>query len=183
MSDPEQHGIAPGLLIAMPQLNDPNFARSVVLLLEHNEDGSFGVVINNPIPAAVTLQGEAGEPIPVVENVFLGGPVAPHVCMVIHGSGWCCDRTQTVVDGLCMSEPSTAMPNLLEQTEVRFRFIMGYAGWGAGQLESEMARGAWLCSPVTDRLALEVEPEDQWKAVIVNLGIDPMMLIPAPTTQ
>ena len=183
MSDPEQQSVAPGLLIAMPQLKDPNFARSVVLLLEHNEEGSFGVVINNPIPAAVTLQGEDGEPIPVVENVFLGGPVAPHVCMVIHGSGWSCDRTQTVVDGLCMSEPSTAMPNLLEQNQIPFRFIMGYAGWGAGQLESEMSRGAWLCSPVTDHLALEVEPEEQWKAVIGNLGIDPMMLIPASTTQ
>lgn len=179
----EEQSVAPGLLIAMPQLKDPNFARSVVLLLEHNEEGSFGVVINNPIPAAVTLQGDAGEPIPVVENVFLGGPVAPHVCMVVHSSEWQCERTQTVAEGLCMSEPSTAMPNLLDKDEVVFRFIMGYAGWGAGQLESEMARGAWLCSPVTLDLVLGTEPEEQWNTVIRSLGIDPMMLIPAPTAQ
>lgn len=175
--------IAPGLLIAMPQLKDPNFAKSVVLLLEHNEDGAFGVVVNNPIPATVTLQGDDGEPIPVVGNVFLGGPVSPHVCMVVHGPGWQCERTQTVVEGLCMSEPSAAMPSLLEQEEVPFRFIMGYAGWGAGQLESEMARGAWLCSPVTAELTLNEEPDNQWNAVIRSLGVDPMMLVPASTTQ
>jgi len=60
---------------------------------------------------------------------------------------------------------------------------MGYAGWGAGQLESEMARGAWLCSPVTLDLVLGTEPEEQWNTVIRSLGIDPMMLIPAPTAQ
>ena len=132
----------------MPQLQDPNFARSVVLLLEHNDEGSFGVVINNPIPAAVTLQASDGEPIPVVDNVFLGGPVAPHVCMVVHDAGWTCERTQTIVEGLCISEPSASMPHLLDQESVPFRFIMGYAGWGEGQLQSELASGAWLCCPL-----------------------------------
>jgi putative transcriptional regulator len=180
---PVSDSLAPGLLIAMPQLNDPNFARSVVLLLEHNEDGSFGVVINNPIPAAVTLQSPDGEPIPVVANVFLGGPVAPHVCMVVHGSAWASERTQTIVEGLCVSEPSVSMPQLVEQSTVPFRFIMGYAGWGPGQLQAELAEGAWLTRPVTAPLVLDTEPDEQWKAVIRSMGIDPMMLVPSTTPQ
>jgi putative transcriptional regulator len=178
-----QNDIAPGLLIAMPQLQDPNFRRAVVLMLEHNQEGSFGVVINNPVSAAVTLQSSSGAEVPITESIYLGGPVAPHVCMVIHGSGWRGERSQELAPGLCVSEPSTSMPHLLNQTEVPFRFVMGYAGWGPGQLPWEMARGAWLCSPVTAHLVLAVEPKDQWDTVIRNLGIDPMMLVPATSTQ
>jgi putative transcriptional regulator len=175
--------IAPGLLIAMPQLRDPNFKRAVVLMLEHNEEGSFGVVINNPLSAAVTIQTGEGDPIPVVRNVYLGGPVSPHLCMMIHGSGWRSDRTQEIVPGLCVTEPSAAVPQLLQQEDVHYRFVMGYAGWGPGQLPEEMARGAWLCSPVSSGLVLDVEPAEQWAAVIRNLGIDPMMLVPSSMTQ
>lgn len=181
--DSTQENIAPGLLIAMPQLQDPNFKRMVVLMLEHNEDGAFGVVINNPIPAALTLQSGDGEQIPVLENVYLGGPVAPHVCLVLHGAGWRCDRTQEVVEGVYVTEPSAAVPHLLEQDDVPFRFIMGYAGWGPGQLASELGRGAWLCSPANARLVLELEPDEQWKAAIQHLGIDPMMLVPSSMPQ
>ena len=167
----------------MPQLRDPNFHRMVVLMLEHNEEGSFGVVVNNPCSASVTIQSNEGDSLSVGRNVFIGGPVSPHVCMVVHGSGWRCERTKEVVEGLCISEPSASMPHLLEQTEVPYRFIMGYAGWGPGQLSSEMTKGAWLTSPVRANLVIDEEPEKQWEAVISNLGIDPMMLIPATTLQ
>jgi putative transcriptional regulator len=183
MAEVEQSRLAPGLLIAMPQLRDPNFERSVVLMLEHDEKGSFGVVINNPIEATVTLQSEDGEEIPVVDNVFLGGPVAPHVCMVIHGSGWSNERTQTVSEGLFVTEPSVAVPHLLSLGDIPFRFVMGYAGWGPGQLSGELAAGAWLCAPVTADLVLHLDPEHQWTTVIRRLGVDPMMLIPAAGPQ
>lgn len=186
MSQAQENPIAPGLLIAMPQLFDPNFKRAVVLMLEHNDEGSFGIVINRPITAAVSLQAdleEIDDEAPVVRNVFLGGPVAPHLCMMLHGSGWKTERTHEIVDGLCLTEPSVAVPQLMDQDEVKYRFVMGYAGWGPGQLSAEMAGGAWLCSPVTADLVLEVDPDDQWTRVIQNLGIDPMMLVPSSTTQ
>jgi putative transcriptional regulator len=183
MFETEQDALAPGLLIAMPQLTDPNFEGSVILMLEHNEEGSFGIVVNNPVEAAITLHSEKGEDVPVIENVFLGGPVAPHVCMVLHSSEWSGERSQALIDGLYMSEPSHAVPQLLERTDVSFRFIMGYSGWGPGQLAGELAHGAWLCSPVTADLVLNTVPEDQWSIVIKNLGIDPLMLVPAGTTQ
>jgi putative transcriptional regulator len=174
--------IVPGLLVAMPQMQDPNFNRTVILLLEHNEDGSFGVVVNNKIPAEVTIQLDEKETVPVVENVFLGGPVAPHVCMVIHRSAWQCERTQEIVKGLSVTEPSHAMPQLMDEG-IDFRFIMGYAGWGPGQLESEMAHGTWLCCPLKADLVLQPSPDNQWEAVIQSLGIDPMMLVPATSLQ
>lgn len=183
MPSKEHDSIAPGLLIAMPQLSDPNFKRAVVLMLEHNEEGSFGIVINNPISAAVTLDIEGSEPLPIVKNVYLGGPVGPNLCMVVHSSRWRSDRTQDVVEGLCVTEPSAAVPHLIMQDEVPFRFVMGYSGWGPGQLSTELARGAWLCSPATAPLVLDTEPPDQWHAVIRSLGIDPLMLVPSSTTQ
>jgi putative transcriptional regulator len=183
MPSREHDRIAPGLLIAMPQLADPNFKRAVVLMLEHNEEGSFGIVVNNPISAAVTLDVEGSEPIPIVKNVYLGGPVGPNLCMVVHGSQWHCDRTHDIVDGLSVTEPSSAIPHLVTQDVVPFRFVMGYSGWGPGQLSTELARGAWLCCPVTAELVLQSEPSQQWQHVIRSLGIDPLMLVPSSTTQ
>ena len=168
----------------MPQLDDPNFERSVILMLEHNDEGSFGIVINRPISAEVNIEVEdEDEEVPVVRNVYLGGPVAPHLCMMLHGSEWKTERSHEIIEGLCLTEPSVSVPILMNQDDVRYRFIMGYAGWGPGQLSSEMASGAWLYSPATADLVLEKEPEEQWSAVIRNLGIDPMMLVPSTTTQ
>ena len=84
----ESQELAPGFLIAMPQLLDPNFARSVVLMLEHGDEGSLGMVINNPITIPLTLQLGDDQMIKVDKNIFLGGPVAPNIAMVIHGDGW-----------------------------------------------------------------------------------------------
>ena len=103
--------------------------------------------------------------------------------MVVHAASWSCERTQEIVDGLCVTEPSEAVPHLLDQDEIPFRFVMGYAGWGPGQLSAELAQGAWLCFPVTDNLVLSCDPETQWETVIRSMGIDPMMLVPSSTTQ
>jgi putative transcriptional regulator len=142
------------------------------------------VVVNHLVSATITLQAQSDEPdTPVVDKVYLGGPVSPQVCMVVHGDGWRCEKSQEISAGLLVSEPSSAVPFLIKQEEVPYRFIMGYAGWGPGQLSSEMAQGAWLCAPVSADLVLRVEPKEQWQAVIRHLGIDPMMLVPASSTQ
>ncbi|MCA9563827.1 MAG: YqgE/AlgH family protein, partial [Myxococcales bacterium] len=150
---------------------------------EHNEEGAFGVVVNNRIPAHVTLQSADGEEAPVVQDVFLGGPVSPHICMVLHTPEWSCEETQTVVEGICVTEPSVAVASLLRQSVAGFRFIMGYAGWGEGQLESELAGGAWLSTPVFADIVMNEEPDKQWEAAIRRLGIDPLMLVPSTTPQ
>lgn len=182
MEQRELTHLAPGFLVAMPQLQDPNFARMVVLMLEHNAEGSLGIVLNNPVPMSITFL-IADKEVQVLNNVFLGGPVSPDVAMIIHGAGFECEGTHEIVPGLFISEPSKAVPVLTEQTEVPFRFMLGYAGWGPGQLAEEMAEGAWLFSPATAELALKVEPRDQWVTVIKSLGIDPMMLVPSSVKQ
>ncbi|MBN1946311.1 MAG: YqgE/AlgH family protein [Bradymonadales bacterium] len=174
--------LAPGFLVAMPQLTDPNFSRMVVLMLEHNEEGSLGIVINNPLPVAITFQ-VGGQEVEIAQNIYLGGPVSPNVAMIIHGAGFQCEGTQEIIEGLCLSEPSKAVPALTKQSEVPYRFLLGYAGWGPGQLAGEMAEGAWLFSPASAQLALEVDPNEQWNTVIRSLGIDPMMLVPSSMKQ
>ena len=183
MQTMEQEHLAPGFLIAMPQLNDPNFNRTVVLILEHNNDGSLGLVINNPIPFSISFQFEEDKEISIDNNIFVGGPVARNVAMVIHGEGFMCEHTQELTKGLYLSGPSIAIPQLVQQTEVPYRLALGYSGWAPKQLADEMAEGSWLTCPVTAELALNVEPEKQWETVIRSMGIDPMMLIPSGMIQ
>lgn len=179
----EQLAIAPGLLIAMPQLLDPNFRRSVVLMLEHNEEGSFGVVLNNPITETVTIQNEAGEALSVTEHLYLGGPVSPQVGLVVHGDGWRGERTHEILPGLCVSEPSQAIPHLLQLETVPYRFVVGYSGWGPKQLENELAYGSWLTSAADASFVFERPADRQWEDAIRRLGIDPIMLVPSSDIQ
>lgn len=183
MAPVERHSIAPGLLIAMPQLLDPNFKRSVVLILEHNKEGSFGVVINNPMTESVSIRTEDDSEYSLTRNVFLGGPVAPQVGLVLHGPGWQNERTQTIIEGLCVSEPSTAIPHLLNQDDVPYRFIVGYSGWGPQQLETELAYGSWLTSDASAEFLFTQNPARQWELAIRALGIDPLMLVQSSDIQ
>ncbi|MCA9522884.1 MAG: YqgE/AlgH family protein [Myxococcales bacterium] len=179
----EQLSIAPGLLIAMPQLLDPNFRRSVVLMLEHNDDGSFGVVLNNPIHETVTIHNEAGEAFSVTDHLYLGGPVSPQVGLVVHGDGWRGERTHEIMPGLCVSEPSQAIPRLLELDSVPYRFVVGYSGWGPKQLENELAYGSWLTSSTSADFIFDRPAVNQWEEAIRALGIDPIMLVPSSDIQ
>lgn len=169
--------LAPGLLIAMPQLLDPNFTRSVVLMIEHNEQGSFGLVINQPSPIkAVELLSSLemvwrGDDDAVV---WSGGPVSPTTGWVLHepvpglsGAG-----TTTVAPGVALSSSPDRLRALADRPPGRIRLLLGYSGWGAGQLAGEMARGSWLHADVDPALIFDVDPEDMWTEAVRSLGID-----------
>src|SRR5688572_8675998 len=145
--------VAPGLLLAMPQLIDPNFAPSVVLMIEHTDDGSFGLVINRPSSmSVVTLlkalevdwRGAGGA------VVWGGGPVMPATGWVLHAplSGPEAPIEQpgtiTIAPGIALSTSPDMLKHIARRPPPRLRFLLGYSGWGPGQLTSEMARGSWL---------------------------------------
>ena len=177
-----ERGIAPGLLLAMPQMGDPNFRRSVVLMVEHNAEQSFGLVVNRPSEVPVS---EVMTPLGVAwretdARVFMGGPVAP-------GSGWLLhepvdnaldDATLDLVPGLSLSNSREQLLAFAEQPPGRLRFLMGYAGWGGGQLESELARGDWLLAEASAELIFSTPPEEMWNAALAQLGVDPAALVP-----
>jgi len=130
------------LLIAAPQLFDPNFQGTVVLLIEHNEDGAFGVVLNRPSDTTVQEVWEqvGQEPTDSLETIHVGGPV-PGPLLALHDAGPLSESE--VMPGIHLSTQRDALDQLV-RSRAEFRLFSGYAGWGGGQLETELTQGGWL---------------------------------------
>ncbi|WP_280891425.1 YqgE/AlgH family protein [Streptomyces sp. LBL] len=160
------------LLVATPALADPNFDRAVVLLLDHDEEGSLGVVLNRPTPVDVGdilegWAGLAGEP----GVVFQGGPVSLDSALgvaVIPGGG-SADRTPLGwrrVHGAIGLVDLEAPPELLASALGSLRIFAGYAGWGPGQLEDELVEGAWYVVESEPGDVSSPSPERLWREVL-----------------
>ena len=153
-------GLKGMLLVAAPGLLDPNFFRTVVLILEHTDDGAVGVVLNRPsehelVSALPDWEERAAAP----SVVFVGGPVG-------EGTAICLGRTGGS-DDIAVIDAS-GDPDELAPSEVRF--FSGYAGWGEGQLEDEIDEGAWLVLEAEPDDALDDEPELLWAKVLERQG-------------
>ncbi len=164
----------------MPQLDDPNFRRTVVLLCQHSSEGAWGLVLNRP---AGTSAVKAVRLDPPVEHdngleLWVGGPVEPERgCLLLGASPEDEDAVQ-VCDGIYISGSAVLLRHLLEQgaQPVRTRLLMGYAGWGPGQLDEELRESAWLISDVDTDLIFDVGPDEMWETAIRRLGADPTSL-------
>lgn len=172
--------LAPGLLVATPQLTDSNFRRSVILMLEHGESGSMGLIINRG--ASLTLgdlaknQSLTIAPEREKQPVFMGGPVENHRGFVLHDNERVTEKHE-VVPGLYLSLTLDTLGPLLKDPGGRLRFCLGYAGWSAGQLESELASGSWLYAEASARPVLEGDPGLLWDHTLKSMGVDPAMLL------
>ncbi len=176
--------VAPGLLIAMPQLADPNFHRSVVLMIEHQSEGSFGLIVNRPsknrlsellAPLAIRWRGNP-------EAVaWWGGPVQPESGWILHEpvTGLVNETTSEVAPGLLLSSAPSVLRSLSEHPPGRVRLVLGYAGWGPEQLEGELREGAWVNSDVTADLVFNTPSDELWEAAVRRIGIEPQSLVPA----
>lgn len=175
--------LAPGLLIAMPQLADPNFARSVVLMIEHNDHGSFGLVINQPSPITAvelleSLEMEWGGTADTV--VWSGGPVSPSTGWILHepvaaiadGPG-----TAAVGPGIDLSTSPERLRMLARRPPERLRILLGYSGWGPGQLAREMADGSWLHADLDPAIVFDLDADAMWRAAVASLGISPDAIV------
>jgi putative transcriptional regulator len=173
--------LAPGFLIAMPQLGDPNFHRAVVFVFQHGPEGARGLVLNRPSP--VTLRDVArGQSLTVAprlapQKIYVGGPVEPQRGFVLHDRDTV-DEKQPLSEGLFLSETVDALEALLSDAGGSLRFYLGYAGWGPGQLERELAAGAWLFTEAATPTVLGGQPETLWDDTLRSLGVDPAMLQP-----
>jgi len=175
----ESANLAPGLLLAMPQLADPNFSRAVVLMIEHNEQGSFGLVINHPSPIKATELLESlemrwrGEDSAVV---WAGGPVSPSTGWVLHeplGIAQPGQGTIAITSSILLSTSPDRLRAIANQPPRNIRLLLGYSGWGPGQLAEEMARGAWLHTDAVPSLVFETPPDEIWDTAMRTLGINP----------
>ncbi len=176
------NALAPGFLIAMPQLGDPNFNRSVILVIEHGEGGAMGLVLNRAAP--LTLKDVAnGQELLIAESlegepIYLGGPVEPQRGFVLHDSAEVEERHE-VLPGLFLSVTMDAFAPMLKRGGMKLRFCLGYAGWGAGQLEQEISQGAWLFTEASQGAVLEGDAEKLWEDTLRSMGVDPAMLFQA----
>jgi len=172
--------LAPGFLVAMPSLGESTFKRSVILMLEHGENGSMGLVINRGAPLTLgelaRNQSLGIAPERVGQPVFVGGPVEPHRGFVLHDDERVTEKHE-VVPGLFLSLTLDTLGPLLKDPSRHLRFCLGYAGWGAGQLESELASGSWLYAQASARPVLEGDPGLLWDSTLKSVGVDPAMLM------
>lgn len=174
MSEP----FRPTLLLSMPQLLDPNFNRTVVLLVDYAPEGAFGLVLNRPTDMPASSMVHLSPPVVSVSEMplWIGGPVQPE-------RGWIllAEEPQSdfkmIRDGLYLSTSADLLRHVLETNPApRARVFAGYAGWGPGQLDEELAQSAWLMSDIDLDLVFDIRPEAMWETAIRRLGADPSTL-------
>ena len=173
-----QQSLAGSLLVASPELGDPNFEQTVVLMLQDDEEGAMGVVVNRPYgsaPIAELLRrlgidpGDAqGE-----TELFYGGPVQPAVGMVVHGTDYALPSTREVVPGIAVtSDPKVLADIALGRGPHQAIPVLGYAGWAPGQLASELAQGSWSILPADPLLVFAADPTQVWKKAYARRGVE-----------
>lgn len=187
-----RQSLAPGFLIASPPLGDPNFDRTVVLLAVHNEDGALGFVINRPAPMSLgevlNLAGYRGPETNDRGVVFLGGPVSPSM-------GWILCRDPSleaeqegvlvVDDRIRVTSRRSAFDDLVQdrnalagEVDPKRRFVvLGYSGWGPGQLEKEISAGAWMPSALDEGVLFDVDVEQRWERAYALIGLSPLVMM------
>jgi putative transcriptional regulator len=174
--------LAPTLIIAMPQLTDPHFHRTVVLLIEKNEEGAFGVVINragdskvNELCTGLDLEWGGDEE----AMALYGGPVGAQQGFLLHGA--VADdvsvASREVSPGVCIASDMETFRALCQRPPADFRILLGYAGWAPGQLDAEMLAGAWLTTEVTPDIVFRTPMDAMWENSLRGIGIDPTMLV------
>jgi putative transcriptional regulator len=157
------------LLIASPGLLDPNFRRTVVLITEHNEEGAAGLVLNRPSEAEVSeLVPQLEDLVDDGDHVWMGGPVQQNAVLVL-GEFLDPDDAAVPLFG-SLGFPSLDEPEDVVPLTTRRRIFAGYAGWGSGQLEDELAREDWILEPAINDDAFTEAPDELWADVLRRKG-------------
>ena len=164
-------------LIAMPGLEDENFDHSVTLLCEHSDDGAIGLVINRPIELTFSeMMGQMGfefDQADAERQIFWGGPVQPERGFVVHRAPATWESCMQVADNLYITTSRDILRAIgLGEGPKEYFIALGYAGWSAGQLESEMLNNAWLNTPVDQAILFNTPARDRWQAATRLLGVD-----------
>lgn len=168
-------------LISEPFLGDPNFERSVVLLCEHNEQGSFGLVLNQKSNLSL---GDVMEGIYGDFQLYVGGPVEQNTLHYIHRLGDQIPESIPLGNGIYWSgdfEEIKTLMNIGKIPENDIRFFLGYSGWGERQLTDEMKRNSWIVSNADAEFIFDTPNEQFWRAVLKRMGGEYKVLSNYPT--
>jgi len=165
-------------LIAMPALGDPNFDHTVTYICEHNADGALGLVVNRPTGMQLSdifgqMSLEASDDELADAAVLQGGPVQQERGFVIHDQSGDWGSTLEVSDGIHVTTSRDILEAMADgKGPGNALVVVGYAGWGAGQLEHEMAANAWLTVPANKEILFSIPFGDRWRAAAASIGID-----------
>ncbi len=170
------HSLRGHFLIAHKHLKDTNFYKTVVLIVEHGDDGAMGVVVNRPSSIKVAHALSEHFDFPDDENVvYLGGPVEPGALFILHNAPELNGQEKPVVPGLYVAGSSEVFQSVIRAAAeghvgLNFRVFCGCAGWSAGQLEGELARGDWYSHPADSGSLFQVDPYELWDLQVANVN-------------
>ena len=159
------------LLISEPILSDFYFNRSVVLLADHNEEGSFGLIINKPTD--LKLSDISDDFDGVNTRLYIGGPVKTDSIYFIHTRGDLVSGSARIMEGLYWGGQADELKELILKkkiSEKEIRFFIGYSGWKAGQLIEEFESQSWITAGTTAQQVLHTEPNRMWRKMLISLG-------------
>jgi putative transcriptional regulator len=177
--------LAPGFLVAPPPMGDPNFDHSLVLMALHDENGSLGFIVNrrSQVSLHALLRELDIEPVLGDKPVLIGGPVSGSTGFVLyeHEPGQPLGAGVEVSSRISLSPSKEVLTAAAKgQLPGRFELMLGYAGWGPGQLMTEIQRGSWLCTDFEPQLVFDVPLEKRWEEAYTRLGVSPLSFMNVP---
>lgn len=164
-------------LVSTPQMSDPRFEEHVIYICAHNEDGAMGVAINQPNRAFSLAEVLRGANLPIPEGelppVHIGGPVDLESAFILYLSEYFAEHRLDVSETVSLTRETKVLEDIAKgQGPDKFLFILGYTGWGPGQLERELMENGWLSVPANDEIIFSSPDEFKWKAAAMQYGID-----------
>jgi putative transcriptional regulator len=173
----------PILLAAMPQVQDPFFHESVVLLVHHDDEGSFGLIVNRPteLKIADILNGMKLRWEGSAESLaYFGGPVRPQQGTILYQEQEAgeleIEGASQIFPGIQTTQHFSDLALLAEKPPRGLRLVLGYAGWGEQQLVQEIVRNDWITAPIRTELVFSERPERVWSETLISVGLDPSSL-------
>jgi len=169
--------LIPGLLTAMPTLQDPYFEKTVILMCNYTEEGAFGIIVNTPSSTEVKdiLTDEIEEKDQFDLPVLIGGPVHPESFWAVHTSDYEGETTTKISSNISLSSAQDVLIAMINNKGPQISHVgCGYSGWGSAQLDREIQEEAWWLGPLDESLVLEMPYSLRWESTLSSLGIDPL---------
>lgn len=164
-------------LISTPQMPDPRFEEQVILICAHSEEGAMGVAVNKPNPyfslEEILRSAHLDVPDTPLPPVYVGGPVELESAFVLYRSDYRVEHQLEIKEGLALSRESRILEDISRGNgPADYLFLLGYAGWGPGQLEAELLADGWLSLPANDSIIFDIENQEKWRTAAMLYGID-----------
>ena len=171
---PQARSLTGYLLVASPRMGDPRFQRTVLLVVRHDKNGALGITINRPLaerPLAMLLEalGETAQAAAGTVRLFAGGPVQPEIALIVHSADYDRQETLHVTADVSVTTSLEVLRDIARKTGPQKALVaLGYAGWAAGQLETELARDDWLVAPADAALIFDIARERVWDEAMAH---------------